>query len=82
MNLEEFEALGHYVEERSYITQAQTSVKMVLELLISNTTRKKIEASLLSFLKQLITPLQFLPKDYLLSFEKAKLNLDSHGRIL
>jgi len=82
LNLEELEALGQYVEDRLYITQAQTSVKMVLELLIFNTTRKKIETSLLNFLKQLTTPLQFLPKDYLLSFEKARLNLDSHGRIL
>jgi hypothetical protein len=82
LNLEELEERRGYVDEDVYKIQAQASVKMILDLLIFNTSRKTIEGSLLTFLKQLVTPLQFLPKDYLFSFEKARLNLDSHGRIL
>ena len=71
-----------YESIQTYIIKLQARVKLVLTELIFYCTRKSMEVPILRFLKQMITPLKFIPLTYLKPSEKARLSQDIFGRIM
>ena len=69
-------------EKKLRILRIKVRVKGILKALVENVNGPQVKGPIIKFFQRFMIPRQYLPDEYLLNYEKDKLQLDDIGRIM